>query len=525
MFFQDAFNFFLAWLSGRKWGRVVAALLLPMTAFLAVCTVNLLAWTRDDSQLVDRYLSMASKELGGEEEGDTNSDGENIWESSKELDVDTGLLLRRVLQLEEYNSRATYLVAQDLLRSGRLSTGKQMLRGIAPRERVGYPPAHALLAALGEQKKRGLGLDVREQETLRYDLEAAMEWPEVTPDLVVMLASILEEGGDLRAAIGLLKEKAEEHPELLMVISEFARANNDPVEAEIARSKSKDQLLDRIKQQDAEPLDFLRLSEIYLKENQGTQAIQTASAGLQVLNRDLAVEKLGAEARESLGRAFSRQISLGYYLLFNDSIEQLEGGGTRMNLDLLDRAMRADPTNPPVMNAVFDLMLQGGNASGRLVESLQKSLADGTASTLTHMLLANRHLREGMHEKALPHLRMALTKSKRNPTLLNNLAFALMQGSEADQNEALEHIDSALRIVQGMQNSDRKNVASMLDTKGQVLEKLGRINDAIVCYEDAIRAQDDKLNTRQRLAAAYRKVGLEEMANTQLKKIESIKNR
>ena len=62
----------------------------------------------------------------------------------------------------------------------------------------------------------------------------------------------------------------------------------------------------------------------------------------------------------------------------------------------------------------------------------------------------------------------------------------------------------------------------MLDTKGEILEALGDYQGAIISYEDAIRILPTKLNTRRKLAAAYRKIGMAEMAEQQLKRVEEI---
>ena len=99
----------------------------------------------------------------------------------------------------------------------------------------------------------------------------------------------------------------------------------------------------------------------------------------------------------------------------------------KVNLQLLDDSIRADPTNRNAIDDVAAIVSQGGNASPEMVDALQKSLSDGTASAITHMLLANNLLQRQKSSEAIPHLEMALRRAPNHPVVLNNLAFALLQ--------------------------------------------------------------------------------------------------
>ncbi len=57
------------------------------------------------------------------------------------------MLLLKILQLEISDVRATYLVGVVMSKQGRLGHARQIMRRVAPIGSIGFPPAHAWLAA------------------------------------------------------------------------------------------------------------------------------------------------------------------------------------------------------------------------------------------------------------------------------------------------------------------------------------------------------------------------------------------
>ncbi len=189
---------------------------------------------------------------------------------------------------------------------------------------------------------------------------------------------------------------------------------------------------------------------------------------------------------------------------------------TSVDLQLLDASLQADPTNPNTITEIALLVAEGASATPEMVAALKKGLADGIASTITHMILANTLIEQDNPRQAIFHLEAALSKEPQNAVALNNLALALSMIEPPEIEKALELVDRALAIAGPM--------ADIWDTKGQILMKQGNIPAAIGCFEDAVRLDGTAIESRIQLAAAYEQLGMQDLANQQLSRIAELKS-
>jgi tetratricopeptide (TPR) repeat protein len=109
----------------------------------------------------------------------------------------------------------------------------------------------------------------------------------------------------------------------------------------------------------------------------------------------------------------------------------------------------------------------------RLIEAARRARPGSTDLLLT---LADLRDAEGRHAEAIRLYREVLGATPENPLALNNLAWllALHEGQGA---EALELLDRALKVA--------GRASSLLDTRGVVLARLGRLAEAIHDLEEA----------------------------------------
>ncbi|MEZ6149186.1 MAG: hypothetical protein R3C09_03620 [Pirellulaceae bacterium] len=149
-----------------------------------------------------------------------------------------------------------------------------------------------------------------------------------------------------------------------------------------------------------------------------------------------------------------------------------------------------------------------------------KRLADGSSSGITHLILANSMLTGKSPESSLPHLRLALNQMPNNPVVMNNLAYAIMKYEPNKLSEAQQLMERALSIP-GTSISER---ASMLDTLGEIRLSQGDTLVAIGLLEQAIELDGQKLGTRRRLVEGYRKAGMPELAEAQLRRISELES-
>ncbi len=114
------------------------------------------------------------------------------------------MLLLKILQLEISDVRATYLVGVVMSKQGRLGHARQIMRRVAPIGSIGFPPAHAWLAA---DRIQTLGVkDKTQLITLMDDLAEARKWSSVQPLLMSTYADLLLRENNSEAAIEVLTE-------------------------------------------------------------------------------------------------------------------------------------------------------------------------------------------------------------------------------------------------------------------------------------------------------------------------------
>jgi len=112
--------------------------------------------------------------------------------------------------------------------------------------------------------------------------------------------------------------------------------------------------------------------------------------------------------------------------------------------------------------------------------ALDRALALAPASPRIHMLVGDLQLALGQPAKAIPAYRFALDHWPRDPRLLNQLAHALaLAGTPAERVEALGLAETALA-----QQPHYLLRAALLDTRADLLYRLGRTSEALEAYRE-----------------------------------------
>jgi Flp pilus assembly protein TadD len=107
---------------------------------------------------------------------------------------------------------------------------------------------------------------------------------------------------------------------------------------------------------------------------------------------------------------------------------------------------------------------------------------------------------EGRFDDEVRIYREVLSRQPENPVILNNLAWSLSEG--------LNHPSEAMMYVeQYMKRPGR--LAESLDTRGRILIRLGRTDDAIKDLEEVVRVEPTGAHLFH-LAYAYHKAGRDE---------------
>ena len=117
-------------------------------------------------------------------------------------------------------------------------------------------------------------------------------------------------------------------------------------------------------------------------------------------------------------------------------------------------------------------------------------------NALANQFLASFQIEQGRFAQAEASLRAALER-KRDPTILNDLAWALLKRGSAIT--ALPFIEEAVRV--------QPKAASLQDTLGMVLLALDRPNEARAALRKAAELAPDDLEIKNHIAEMERKIG------------------
>lgn len=508
---QGVVEYFSAWVFTRRWLLWFFLLTPAWLLIVAALILVSLGYSTSNNDLAIRYADWIKSEVPTANlESDTAEDSKPTEQGTKELanlpdktgddslDIEDPdgigdvtqygeLLLRRLLQLKNSGSRITYIVALQQNRKGRVGQSRQMMRRIAPEGGGGFGPAHTWLAI--DLVKTGKTGTKELNEILEKDLESASKWAQFPPALSVVYAQLLEGRQQIGPALTMLERASEKDSRLALPLADMARRHGRDQRMNRATGRVKEEIRAKMEANEETIEDLASLANIFLMEDEQERALQVIEIGL----------------KKEPGNASMKTLLSNAYLSQYVSTAKFESG--EVNLELLDAAFKASPANPAVGQEVARLMAAGQGAPPELKAALQEQLANGSATAVTHLLLAVSLLSQDNLTEAIPHLRIANRQLPGSPMAMNNLALALARTDKSNMQEALELSGAAVSI-------SRSN-PEYLDTQGEIRALAGDTLGAVESFEAAIGLDRDRRDTREKLVKVYRELGMEEMAKIQ----------
>lgn len=505
------------WIITREWKKVVLTML-PLVA--AISMVGIVFWgsRRDSRALAQWYMELGNEEIAewenswapedskigiedsepGNEEisllNEENSDSETDDGEKVEVSRFAEVIFRRV-QLLAPSDRSQYVIGATLAQRGAHAQAEQILTKIAPESgSSGYAPAHAILAHMLMPRIRSD--QAKYMPLVLHHLKEAARWARVPIETLAIASRLYEltEGeGRKPQAIAFATIAAERDPIQNIALARLARETGNVKLAERATKTAKEHLIKMLEDDATNIVYRVNLAQIYAGEREMDEAQQ------------LLFEKVdGLERTPALARAQSN-----FFLMKFQQGTSASGSKASVPVGLLDQAIRLDPDNEKIPETVASLARGGfGSASEESIAMLRKFLAEGKATTTTHMLLAETYLIREDFKKALPHLEQIVLRVPNAHMHLNNLAFVVAELHPERMKDAEQYAQRAVQAAakQGAPNAD------YLDTLAMVLEKLDKNSEAIATIEAAIEINKQSADYHQRAAALYLKVGNEEMA-------------
>jgi len=528
---SDVWDAFDMWRATRRWSAIqmmIPGMILFFSCFVTICfgmlsgnskklekyikKADTIAPIQDGLTEAERKAALKKATAMSDDLAQTGSAAEEIDEESpqakaakKTADEEEAkniayadLLFRRVLQLEPNNKNAKFFVAYNLGLRGNTDQARGMMQGLAPADSKGYPRAHGWLAMdlLGQLFRR-VNIDRSE---MSHHLAIAADYPGTSPLVLSAYAQILESEGKYVEGINMMLRAAQRDNAFYLPLSTMQARHKQP----IASKESADSAIKHYRQSFGtkdEP-DQARISaaEAYIQSKDFDSAINVLQEGLRL-----------REDRPLLRRALSNV----FRFMYKSQLTKTDEGQIKANLGLLNAAMLTDPTNPAVGEDIAMLQTLGVTADEQMIQSLKKQLATGGATAVTHLLLGNSYMNKEDMEMAVRHWNLALGQDSNLVLALNNLAvvYSMMKPPKID--EALKLIDKAIDLSRGD--------AEFLDSKGEILMRDKRFEEAISFYEKALQADPTRISTREKLVTCYEKLGMMDLADNHNNMIAKIR--
>jgi tetratricopeptide (TPR) repeat protein len=459
----------------------------------------------EESRLKKQAAAEAVPSEGVVAEGDKQAAGEASSKSESLTGLDEirtsaygELLYRRLLQLEEDAPSVKMLLALKLAREGRTGQARELIAELAPLEGVGFPPAYNWLSI--EMLSRTEPLTEEELKNLEVYLREAERWEGTGPSVRAAYAQLLVNRGEGARAVEVLEKAVEQDPGLRVLLTAVAADQGNKEKAAESGAIAEEGYLERIEANKATADDYLRLAQLMFIREDPKKCLEYVERGLA----------LGPEQPQ----LFRRLGSNAFLMQFRQSVNAA-ADGSQWNLELLDLALKSDPTNPELSAELARAINFGVTLPEEMDLKLKEYLVSGKATALLHFVIAERGIRGGNFPDALKHLEIAHQLAPGSPAIMNNLAVVQMMVDKTQLERSLRLIDECLRI--GGPNVE------FIDSKGQILLMGGKVVEAIAMLESVIEMAPERIDTRTSLVDAYRKAGMEDMAKLQEEKLAAVK--
>ncbi len=534
------------WIITREWKRVLLASI-PALLFVSVGGLILYGKNLNSNRLAAWYLELGEEEIkdwenawtgGGSESSESEVDGvsgeasagnaADSLDTSEAAESDENapgddeaqkisgyadLLFRRVQTLSP-TDRSQFIIGVNLAQRGAISQGKEMLTKIAPDKGSGYAPAHAFLALILDQELR-FRPSQELLDLLKRHISEATRWDRVPQEVLIRGARLYLADADrtpvpgikaasYKAAVNLLEQAAEHDPAVHLQIFKLSKALVDAGNELYRRSldlsfrKAKSHFEAKLTENEKDDKARIALAELYAGDGNFEEAERLLTVGAQI------------ERTELIARGLSEIFRLKFRRTRIENPKQA-------NILFLDMALRHDPTNPMVVQEIADIArVPGPKPNEEMIDTLNKFLAEGKATALTHAWISEAYLNRKRYEDALPHLEQVVTKLPTAAQYLNNLAFVISELYPDRLEEALGYARRAVAAASKKPNAD------YFDTLGIIHSRLGQSKEAIAAFETAIELNPRRKDFHENVAAEYEKLGNETMVENHRNVIAAI---
>ena len=360
------------------------------------------------------------------------------------------------------------------------------MKQIAGKDVTGYAPAHFWLASqLIEQALRDSGrLQPQVVEEIKQHLKHVISSEPKHVEARRILGQICLQERRIDEAIQHLSVAAETMPDVRFVLAQLYVLQGNRSLAEFHGKLVKDAYQERLQADPGDADAQLGLAAVELFLDRPQAAIDLLTQGLNRSNDE--------RFRAALAHCYVT------------TYDRTNSDDAALRLELIEKAHRFDPDNWAVISRLHALAYEKEPAAVRARQILEQTLKDGIAPGALHFVLGTIAAREGDLPSAQSHLEAAYRLHPDWPEVANNFAWLMAQSEKPDLEQALRAANSAVESVP--QNAHYR------ETRGQILAKMGRYQEAIADLELALTALPKLPAIHTALAESYEKLGDPELA-------------
>lgn len=421
---------------------------------------------------------------------------------STQLSPYAEMLFRRAHLLEP-SAETQFVIGATLWQRGVIPSAKQTLQKIAPANSRGFAPAHAILAKICRDefaKTRQPALIDEFQNHAKW----AVEWKHTFPEVLLEQTNLLWQKRKFDESLNYLQQATKSHPDFYVLLVERAKAAGQNVIAQATRKEAIAHFEAELEKDPKSEKTRILLAQLQVLDPEGDQAAEsTLMDGLSKLKSS---------------KVLARALSEVYRIRFTRSLEMSKG--EKVDLNLLERALQVDPTNPEIAQTVAAMLNNGIQANDQLGEELNRVLASGQATMATHAILSEYRLQKGDFNAAKTHLEQVYKMAPMSVKYANNLAY--LYAKERRHADAEKTAVQTLALIQANGGQREPYVDELLDTLGMIYQAQDKSTEAISAYEACIKLNPKRIETRGRLVTLYRKTGNEGVAKAHEETIKAI---
>ncbi|MGE3822321.1 MAG: tetratricopeptide repeat protein, partial [Isosphaeraceae bacterium] len=385
--------------------------------------------------------------------------------------------LKRLLTFDPDRDEVRYALGRAYDALGQVAQAREIMTALAPLGEKGYLPAHLWLAARLAAAGKVAPEAIKQAEA--HFLVILKEYPK-SPLIKRSLGMLYAEHGQPNKAIPYLLDVAENDPQVLLTIANCHARNGDAASAARYRREAVATSDKIVKENPKAPLAWLLSSQAAAASGDYAAAFAILTKGEEATKPNLF-----AKAKAALCDEWSMAV-------LKDA-KRPESDRAAEALEIVWNGLTCEPENEPLSKTMSLLLMLGGengDAVRKRVTALAEAKTPPDAAAVARLALGNASFTRNQPAEALRHWKLGYDLAPDLPILANNYAWALAFAGESDPTRALSIIEQSLR--------SRENDPRLRGTRGLILRRLGRIDDARADLELAIQGG----NTHPEIKAA-----------------------